>query len=180
MHKLLERNEDSLIIIVCGEKDFYKGLNPNAGLFYGLLLGLCNDSFQVSVDKAKIAKDFVASEVSVSRWISTLKHRKLIKEVKRTSEQIAEALKKKGLSGLGLGGKVCQWCGIKTAILHKHHYPVLKSRGGKETVDICPNCHSEFHCGLPIYQLILTEQQQDELRLFKEEMQCQTQKNTTG
>lgn len=43
------------------------------------------------------------------------------------------------------GQKKCQWCKCNTAIAHKHHYPVPKSKGGKETVTICPNCHTEFH-----------------------------------
>lgn len=41
--------------------------------------------------------------------------------------------------------QVCEWCKCKTPVLHRHHYPVLKSKGGIETVDICPNCHAEFH-----------------------------------
>ena len=42
-------------------------------------------------------------------------------------------------------GKVCEWCGHKSYILHKHHFPVPKSMGGTEIVEICPNCHSTFH-----------------------------------
>jgi hypothetical protein len=39
----------------------------------------------------------------------------------------------------------CEWCSAKTLVLDKHHYPVLKSEGGKEIVKVCPNCHQEFH-----------------------------------
>jgi hypothetical protein len=42
-------------------------------------------------------------------------------------------------------GSTCSWCRCVTAWLHEHHYPVTKSDGGSETVDICPNCHAEFH-----------------------------------
>lgn len=40
---------------------------------------------------------------------------------------------------------VCEWCGRKCNILNEHHYPIPKSKGGTETVKICPNCHAEFH-----------------------------------
>lgn len=43
------------------------------------------------------------------------------------------------------GKKVCEWCGYQTSILHKHHHPVPKRLGGTETVNICANCHGEFH-----------------------------------
>lgn len=43
------------------------------------------------------------------------------------------------------GDKTCEWCGCKTTILHAHHYPIPRRLGGTETVNICPNCHYEFH-----------------------------------
>tara|TARA_X000001316_G_scaffold8267_1_gene2169 strand:+ start:152 stop:568 length:417 start_codon:yes stop_codon:yes gene_type:complete len=39
----------------------------------------------------------------------------------------------------------CEWCGSKVFVLHQHHYPMKKCDGGKETVNICPNCHYEYH-----------------------------------
>lgn len=39
----------------------------------------------------------------------------------------------------------CEWCNIDTFILHKHHFPLPRSKGGVETVKICPNCHYSFH-----------------------------------
>ena len=42
-------------------------------------------------------------------------------------------------------GQTCQWCGIKTNAIQEHHYPIPKSKGGKEIVKICPNCHYEYH-----------------------------------
>lgn len=49
------------------------------------------------------------------------------------------------LDNKGEGDKVCAWCGCKTTVLHAHHYPVPKRLGGKEVVNICSNCHHEFH-----------------------------------
>lgn len=44
-------------------------------------------------------------------------------------------------------GQVCDWCGQSCYILHKHHYPISRKKGGKDVVNIniCPNCHSTFH-----------------------------------
>jgi hypothetical protein len=42
-------------------------------------------------------------------------------------------------------GSSCSWCGYSTPILHEHHYPIPKREGGKQIVEICANCHSEFH-----------------------------------
>ena len=56
-----------------------------------------------------------------------------------------EQIKADILDDKGEGRKTCQWCGCKTTILHKHHFPIPKRLGGKEVVHICSNCHSEFH-----------------------------------
>ena len=42
-------------------------------------------------------------------------------------------------------GYKCDWCGHKTIAIQKHHYPIPKKLGGTKTVNICPNCHYEFH-----------------------------------
>lgn len=36
-------------------------------------------------------------------------------------------------------GEECDWCGIRCLVLHKHHYPIPKTAGGKDVVYICPN-----------------------------------------
>lgn len=42
-------------------------------------------------------------------------------------------------------GLICDWCGRHSYVLHEHHYPIMKSDGGTDTVHICPNCHCTFH-----------------------------------
>lgn len=59
--------------------------------------------------------------------------------------QIVNVLKNKKMKGLGYGSLTCTWCGVNTVVLHEHHYPIPKSKGGTKTVSICPNCHYEFH-----------------------------------
>lgn len=41
--------------------------------------------------------------------------------------------------------KICEWCNKETLVIHEHHFPIEKNNGGKETVKICPTCHSEYH-----------------------------------
>lgn len=41
--------------------------------------------------------------------------------------------------------KRCAWCKGDTLILHAHHYPITRENGGTETVNICANCHAEYH-----------------------------------
>lgn len=55
-----------------------------------------------------------------------------------------EQLKDKTIE-LSHKGRVCEWCGKESYILQKHHYPISSKEGGKEIVNICPNCHYTFH-----------------------------------
>ena len=42
-------------------------------------------------------------------------------------------------------GVPCQWCGGTTLNLNSHHFPIPKSKGGADVVNICPACHYDFH-----------------------------------
>lgn len=42
-------------------------------------------------------------------------------------------------------GKTCEWCGKECYVLQKHHFPIQYKDGGKEIVNICPNCHYTYH-----------------------------------
>lgn len=55
-----------------------------------------------------------------------------------------ELLKEKTIL-LSHSGYKCEWCGNECYILHKHHYPKSLQEGGKNIVNICPNCHYTFH-----------------------------------
>jgi hypothetical protein len=61
------------------------------------------------------------------------------------AKSIKEILCNKKLDGCGIGIMSCSWCKINVYILHEHHYPVSKLKGGTLTVSICPNCHAEYH-----------------------------------
>lgn len=72
--------------------------------------------------------------------IDRLKKKKIIKSkttsLKDIKNDVIKGVPKK---------KKCQWCNGYALVLHKHHYPIPKSKGGTETVNICPNCHYGFH-----------------------------------
>lgn len=68
-----------------------------------------------------------------------------VRDTIRDKQLPYESIKEQILNNKGDGEKICAWCGCKTTLLHKHHYPIPKRMGGTEIVYICSNCHSEFH-----------------------------------
>ncbi len=51
----------------------------------------------------------------------------------------------KNIPDVGMGHLACEWCGYHTFILDRHHFPVPARLHGTLTVNICRNCHAEFH-----------------------------------
>ena len=79
------------------------------------------------------------------RCVLKLQRLGYLKTIKMSKEEIVSNLKNKK-NNSDIGDLECEWCRTKTLVLHKHHYPIPKAEGGKEIVNICPNCHQEFHC----------------------------------
>lgn len=121
----------------------HKNLKAPEKLLYGDLFTLADKNDEVVFDEKQHADLFGVSKVTVRGWLRSLINKNLISYVK--TGDIVEELKRKNMNGLGFDGLKCNWCGVKTSVLHSHHYPIPKSEGGQETVDICPNCHHEFH-----------------------------------
>lgn len=83
----------------------------------------------------------------------------LLKQKKIDHEKIVRILSNKKPQELNIDlSRIerCEWCKCSTVVTHAHHYPISRSRGGKKTVRVCPNCHYEFHrlIYLPIYYLV--------------------------
>lgn len=69
-----------------------------------------------------------------------------VAEKHRLSDQeILSIIQSKKAQSLPMGNGMCDWCLGTTVRLHSHHYPIKRCDGGKETVNICPNCHYEYH-----------------------------------
>ena len=86
--------------------------------------------------------------VSKNRAITSLKKLKekgLIKIHSLTFEDKERILKSKNCSGMGIGEIICEWCNCKTLSAQEHHHPVPKHIGGESVVNICANCHQEYH-----------------------------------
>ena len=65
----------------------------------------------------------------------------------------------------------CSWCKCSTFTLHSHHWPVKKCEGGCQTIDICPNCHVEYHFLTDEGLILLKSQYAEEIGRFMEEVQ---------
>jgi ABC-type phosphate transport system ATPase subunit len=79
------------------------------------------------------------SKSTIVRAINKLIEENEIPVEIKTQEQIKDiVLEKKGKL-------ICEWCNTKVYILHKHHFPIPKRHGGTDMVNICQNCHADFH-----------------------------------
>ena len=66
---------------------------------------------------------------------------------------------------------MCNWCG-KNPIQVKHHYPIPKSRGGKEMVDICATCHSLYHNGILVNGMFCRNEKETKKEVIKTLKKC--------
>lgn len=134
-------------------------LKANAKLLYGEITGLCNEKGFCWASNQYFAELYKVSKTSISLWIKELIDNGYI-EIESEID-IVKQLKAKKMKNLGYGNRECSWCEVKTSVLHEHHHPIPKSMGGVDTVNICPNCHHEFHYHQKAIRLIMTD---DKLR----------------
>ena len=87
----------------------------------------------------------IMSARSISRCVDKLVSSEYVTKAKLTSMEKFKILSRKRMDGLGIGNRVCEWCGCNTAVLNNHHFPIPRKDNGAKTVGICANCHSEFH-----------------------------------
>ena len=130
-------------------------LIPSAKLLYGEIAALCDENGECWLNNQYFADLYDVNKISISHWIKNLVNRGYI--TFSQDENIVSKLKSKKMDGFGYGSQECSWCQVKTSVLHKHHYPIPKMSGGTDTVDICPNCHHEFHYHQNKIKLTLTD-----------------------
>lgn len=69
----------------------------------------------------------------------------LLKASKIDGAEIISLLKSKSPQRIKGAAKFCFWCKGSTYSLQEHHYPIPRSKGGTEVIQVCPNCHYEYH-----------------------------------
>lgn len=134
-----------------------ENVRPNAKLLYGEITALCNERGYCWASNQYFAELYKVSKTSISLWIKDLINGGYI-TISRDKNIVSE-LKNKKMSGFGYGSQECSWCKVKTSVLHNHHYPIPKMSGGTDTIDICPNCHHEFHYHQNEIKLTLTDEE---------------------
>lgn len=86
------------------------------------------------------------SEQTIKRELEKLIKHGFIEKHKLTPEE-KRTLFSSGINSNqnGVGDVSCVWCGCKTYSPHEHHFPISKSKGGKNIILVCPNCHYGYH-----------------------------------
>lgn len=158
--------------IIPADVRYDKDLNPSAKLLYGEITALCNEKGYCWETNDQFSKLYGVSIKSVSKWMNQLVNRGYITLV--GEKDIVKKLKSKDMKGLGFGDEICEWCGVHTSVLHKHHYPIPKSKGGTKVVNICPNCHHEFHFHKKQIKINLPEKE------LKSLLKVRSEKNEEG
>lgn len=111
-------------------------------------LHISTDYFQVQFDK--LSSLFGLTERQIIDAISRLCTNHYLIQYQLSMDEINKFFSKKTprkFPTLNYNVQIytCAWCKSDTFILHEHHHPTPKSEGGKEIVQLCPNCHFEYH-----------------------------------
>lgn len=98
-----------------------------------------------NTNKNILITDYIMSHVLSKQGLNRIKKRLLkLNLIELIDNGTPEHIKELTIHQSNKGLK-CTWCGNTCSVLHKHHYPIPASKGGKTTVEICPNCHYTYH-----------------------------------
>ena len=114
-----------------------------------LYLGLY-DSANGDITKVDIVMSNVVSKTTLNKIKSNLSSLHLI-DLSHNKFISSEDAKEFTINN-SHSGKICEWCGKESYVLQKHHYPIPHSKGGKDVVNICPNCHYTYHTVMEDYE----------------------------
>ena len=158
---MAEKEQPTYYSILPASVRYNKNLKPNEKILYSEITALTNKDGICYATNEYFANLYGVTKTIIGQWLKSLEFEGLIKICKL---DISQKLKDKSLCGFGFGNKQCEWCGINTMVLHKHHYPIPKKLGGIDIVNICPNCHHEFHyCD---YEILILDK--SNLEIYKE------------
>jgi DNA-binding Lrp family transcriptional regulator len=101
----------------------------------------------IPATKAEISRHCRISPRAVKESLERLVAKGLAREKRFSADEALSLIQGKQPAKFpGAGVLRCEWCGGRTITIHSHHFPIRKTDGGKECVEICPGCHAEFHC----------------------------------
>lgn len=137
------------------EIQYNKNLSPTSIILLHELSTIVDRNGECLIDYCKLSENLNRTKKSILDYLKELQNNNYIIIKTLEKDYIVSLLKNKKMQGLGHGNLVCCWCGVNTTTMHSHHYPVSKKDGGKETIEICPNCHHEFHFDNNLNKVIL-------------------------
>lgn len=112
-------------------------LDRNLSIYEKFYISVYSDSGQEKIADEQMKG--LVSQGTLSKIKKSLYEKRLLKKITTPQDAKKIVVNNKGK------GIECEWCGCKTTAIQKHHYPIPKIKGGTETVNICPNCHYEYH-----------------------------------
>jgi len=121
-----------------------------------------------------IAKAIPCSEKRARNSIANLHGKEYIQTVRPNNlkEKIFALIKGKqhrySFAPYSYFAMTCTLCNGDSFILESHHFPTSKKNGGEETIDICPNCHREYHSLLNRKWLMLNKRQESLIDYLEE------------
>lgn len=105
----------------------------------------------------------VHNDLPREEWRLLFKHG-YAEEYTLTEDEVIAILKSKTPQQFPNSKNQCDWCKGTSCLLHAHHYPIKRSKGGQETINVCPSCHCEFHFLFDNPHYKLTQRIQDEIQ----------------
>lgn len=115
-------------------------LKGNELLVFAVIYSYSQNKEQIFSGSRRYIAEWAGIDIrSVGRVLKSLLEKGLLCMIANHEQAKNLVINRKGQ------GTKCEWCGYKTFALQEHHYPIPKSKGGTQTVLICPNCHCEYH-----------------------------------
>lgn len=137
----------------------------------GLILGVYHREYSrtglfppMAIGEISREVAMMMAEKTARLTIKAMEEMGIVYRHQMSQEEAIAILQGKVPQSHGFFSQSCQWCGATTKTLHAHHYPIPACKGGTETVDICPNCHAEFHQLTDHPVILLTAATANELR----------------
>lgn len=139
-HDIIKSGKDYKTMVERGDLFIPYKLLTNKKLSMNDILYICRYYiYNKNIEKTDFYMLKTLNKVQLKRIKNKLCKLLYIEQIK-----LQEEIKKMTIK-LSHKGKKCEWCGKESYILQEHHYPIQRKDGGKEIVNICPNCHYTYH-----------------------------------